>query len=105
MSREIVFLVAFGLTVVGCPSTPPPVTPGNDASDSAPPPPPAVDGGPVSFEQGVCNALAASGCKVGASPTCAAAIAATKIPGGFIAPWAACVYSGANPTTCSVPCR
>jgi hypothetical protein len=104
-------IAIFGLALWALAACPPaPISPGNDASDSAPPvspplPPVSDSSPPISFEQGVCNALAASGCQAASAPGCAASIAANKIPGGFATPWAACLYGGANPSTCKVPCK
>jgi hypothetical protein len=92
------FGVVLGLSLTGCPPTP--ISPRNDASDSAPP---TFDDA-SSFEQNVCNQLAAAGCKSAASTNCAAGISENKIPGGFATAWSACVYSGANPLSCHVPC-
>jgi hypothetical protein len=72
----LVLLVdAWGL--VGCPPSPPAVTPPPDASDAAPAPAPLSDAAAGSC-QSACAAMAAAGCVV--LPDCAAVLAQTLQP-------------------------
>jgi len=62
----------------------------------------STDGG--SFEQGVCAKLALSGCAIARSSGCVMALSSNRIAGGYLTQWAACIYSGTDPTLCHVPC-
>lgn len=101
--KRLLFASA-ALLLTACPPASPPNTPPTDASDATTVVVVVTDGAPVSFEQHICNALAEGGCKAGAAPGCAASLSANKIPGGYATEWAACLYEGAEPTSCGVPC-
>lgn len=80
--------------VVACPSAPRSKTPT-----------PTLDA-PSSFEQNICNALAAEGCSWGSASGCAAALRSNVLDdaGDYLAPWAACIYTTHDAAGCSVPC-
>jgi hypothetical protein len=91
--------IATLLTLTACP--PAPVSPTNDASDASP----VIVTDAGTFEQNICATLADAGCASAKLPSCPAAIAANKIPGGYVTSWAACLYSGTSPLSCGVPCQ
>jgi hypothetical protein len=88
--------IALGVgMLIGCPPA--------SSADAAPPPPPSAG---ISFEQGICNELAAGGCSWGRSPGCASAIASSRLDdaGNYLTAWGACIYINKSVAGCAVPC-
>jgi hypothetical protein len=90
--------------------TPSPVVPPNDSGDAMTPdagPPleaaPARDSSTPdasSYEQIVCDDLAAHGCDAGANPQCVAVLQHGTVNGGYLSPWIACVLNGGGYAHC-----